>query len=111
MGDFIGFYKIDVDNNKETGDFCSVGTLPTFLYFKAGQRLGEVREANIEDVKKKMNEILKRVGDEHFINAHKNRNLADNNSHKVPESTFKKKLRENFGKHTAHMNQIMDELQ
>ena len=73
MGDNIGFYKIDVDNNKETTDLCSVGNMPTFLFFKIGKRLGEIQGANIEDVKKKMNEILKRVGDEHFINPMKNR--------------------------------------
>lgn len=36
MGENIGFYKIDVDNNKETGDLCSVSSMPTFLFYKNG---------------------------------------------------------------------------
>lgn len=110
MGENIGFYKIDVDTNKETTDLCGVGNMPTFLFFKSKERLGDIQGANIEDVKKKMNEILKRVGDERFINHTKNSNLAADDAIKVPESSFKKKLRENFGKHTTHMNQIMEEL-
>jgi len=109
MGDNIGFYKIDVDNNKETTDLCNVGNMPTFQFYKIGKKLGEIQGANIEDVKLKMNEILKRVGDERFINPLKNRNLEASEM-APPEAMFKKKMRENFGKHTTHMNQIMEEL-
>ena len=42
--------------------------MPTFQFYKIGKKLDEIQGANIEEIKLMMNEILKRVGDECFIN-------------------------------------------
>lgn len=56
----INFYKIDVDQ-EENDELCNkynVSSIPYFLFFKEGKKIGEVVGSDIESVEKIINESL-----------------------------------------------------
>jgi thioredoxin 1 len=46
------FIKVDVDKNKPTGKEYSVTNLPTFLFFKNGEKIDELEGAEEDKLKK-----------------------------------------------------------
>ncbi|GAA5847301.1 hypothetical protein JCM9279_000227 [Rhodotorula babjevae] len=42
----IDFYKVDVDAQEQIAQECGVRAMPTFMVFRAGDKLGEVTGAN-----------------------------------------------------------------
>lgn len=42
----VAFYKINVDENKDTTEYYSVTAMPTFILFKNGVALDKVKGAN-----------------------------------------------------------------
>ena len=56
----VNFYKIDVDD-EENEDLCSkynVTSIPTFLFFKEGIKVGSVKGADIKEVEKIITELF-----------------------------------------------------
>ena len=43
--------KVDVDANAETAQACNVSCMPTFQFFKFGNKIDEMSGANAEQLK------------------------------------------------------------
>ena len=48
------FVKVDVDANAETAQACGISCMPTFHFYKAGQKVDEMSGANEEGLKQKI---------------------------------------------------------
>lgn len=44
--DKIEFYKVDVDEQEQISQECGIKAMPTFVFFKKGEKLHEVVGAN-----------------------------------------------------------------
>jgi thiol-disulfide isomerase/thioredoxin len=42
----VVFTKIDVDANSEAAEQCGIQAMPTFQFYKGGQKVGEMKGAN-----------------------------------------------------------------
>jgi thiol-disulfide isomerase/thioredoxin len=42
----VVFTKIDVDANEEAAAACGIQAMPTFQFYKGGQKVGEIKGAN-----------------------------------------------------------------
>ena len=42
---------MDVDDNSETAEACEISCMPTFQFFKGGQKVHEIQGANFEGLK------------------------------------------------------------
>jgi len=54
----VEFVKIDVDENADAAEACEINAMPTFQLYKNGQKVGEFVGANIDGVKKLINDNL-----------------------------------------------------
>ena len=43
--------KVDVDDNADTAAACGINCMPTFQFYKGGEKVAELQGANIEKVK------------------------------------------------------------
>ena len=43
--------KCDVDDNAETAEACEISCMPTFQFYKGGQKVHEIQGANFEGLK------------------------------------------------------------
>merc|ERR1711966_178707 len=41
FGNQAVFLKIDVDDNRDTTEYCEISSMPTFLYYKNGEKIDE----------------------------------------------------------------------
>ncbi|BFZ16647.1 hypothetical protein BsWGS_19686 [Bradybaena similaris] len=48
------FLKIDVDENDETAEQCGISAMPTFQFYKGGQKIDEIVGANQDKIKDKI---------------------------------------------------------
>lgn len=53
----IKFCKVDVDQAEEITAFSGVRAMPTFHFFKDGQKVGEVIGANAEKIKSEIEKL------------------------------------------------------
>lgn len=49
------FLKVDVDDNEDISFHCKISCMPTFLFYKKNELLGNVEGANLEEIKKIIN--------------------------------------------------------
>merc|ERR1711918_7866 len=47
----IEFVKVDVDENEETAQACGISAMPTFQFYKKGEKLGEFSGASEDKIK------------------------------------------------------------
>ena len=45
--------KVDVDANEETAQACGIEAMPTFQFFKGGEKVHQIRGADFEGVRAK----------------------------------------------------------
>ena len=50
-------YKVDVDDNGETAQACGIEAMPTFQFYKGGEKKDQIRGADFEGVKSKIAEL------------------------------------------------------
>jgi thioredoxin 1 len=50
----IEFYKVDVDEAEDVAATCGIQAMPTFQFFKGGNKIDEVRGADINKIKQLM---------------------------------------------------------
>ena len=55
--DVATLVKVDVDENEETGQACEVEAMPTFQFYKGGQKIHEIRGGNIDEIVAKIEEL------------------------------------------------------
>ncbi|KAI8055600.1 thioredoxin-like protein [Gilbertella persicaria] len=53
----VVFLKVDVDTLKETAAQYQITAMPTILFFKQGQKLGQVVGANIKEIQDKIEQL------------------------------------------------------
>ena len=51
----VVFVKVDVDEQEELAQECNIEAMPTFLLYKGGSKVGEMKGANAE----KLEELVK----------------------------------------------------
>ena len=51
------FVKVDVDENADTAGACGISCMPTFQFYKGGEKKAEIQGANIEALKAKVDEL------------------------------------------------------
>ena len=54
FSDEVLFIKVDVDENNETASSCGVSAMPTFQYFKNGEKVDELIGASESELKSKI---------------------------------------------------------
>ena len=47
---------MDVDDNPETAEACNISCMPTFQFFKGGQKVQEIQGAKFEGLKEAIEE-------------------------------------------------------
>ncbi|KDN52836.1 thioredoxin [Tilletiaria anomala UBC 951] len=50
--DKVGFYKVDVDEQEQIAQEVKVKVMPTFMFFKGGQKIHEIQGARIPELTK-----------------------------------------------------------
>lgn len=60
----VVFTKIDVDANEEAAQQCGVQAMPTFQFYKGGQKVGELKGAN--ESKLRVSSIALQCARDHF---------------------------------------------
>ena len=53
----VTFVKVDVDENADTAGACGISCMPTFQFYKGGEKKAEIQGANIEALKAKVDEL------------------------------------------------------
>ena len=51
VADYAILVKVDVDENAETSEQCGISCMPTFQFYKGGQKVHEIQGANFEALK------------------------------------------------------------
>uniref|UniRef100_F7G6L6 Thioredoxin n=1 Tax=Callithrix jacchus TaxID=9483 RepID=F7G6L6_CALJA len=54
----VGFLEVDVDDCQDVASECEVKCMPTFQFFKKGQKVGEFSGANKEKLEATINELV-----------------------------------------------------
>jgi thioredoxin 1 len=44
------FFKIDVDDNTETAEYCNISCMPTFLFYKNNNKITILEGGSINDI-------------------------------------------------------------
>ncbi len=57
LGDKAILAKVDVDENADTAEDCGISCMPTFQFYRGGEKVHEVQGADFEGVKAKINEL------------------------------------------------------
>ena len=57
LGDSVMLCKVDVDENEETAQHCEIEAMPTFIFFKGGAKVHQIRGADFDGVKAKIEEL------------------------------------------------------
>jgi thioredoxin-like negative regulator of GroEL len=47
----VDFYKVDVDETDDVAAECGIQAMPTFQFFKGGEKIEEVRGADVARLK------------------------------------------------------------
>lgn len=55
--DYAELVKVDVDTNEETAQACGIEAMPTFQFYKGGEKVHQIRGADWEGVKAKIEEL------------------------------------------------------
>ena len=55
--EYAVLYKVDVDENGETAQACGIEAMPTFQFYKGGSKVHQIRGADFEGVKAKIEEL------------------------------------------------------
>ena len=55
--DYAELCKVDVDNNDETAGDQGIQAMPTFIFYKNGESVHQIRGADFEGVKAKIEEL------------------------------------------------------
>merc|ERR1712146_805336 len=55
--DYAELCKVDVDENEETAQLCGIEAMPTFQFYKGGEKVHQIRGADFEGVKAKIEEL------------------------------------------------------
>jgi len=58
--DKIAFYKVDVDEQEQISQEVNIKAMPTFVFFKNGEKLGDVVGANPQKLQVSLRTILSR---------------------------------------------------
>ncbi|XP_048757092.1 thioredoxin-like [Ostrea edulis] len=53
----VNFIKVDVDENSETAEDCGISAMPTFFFYKAGNKLDEVVGASEASIREKIEKL------------------------------------------------------
>ena len=54
LGDAVVMVKVDVDENGETSEACGITCMPTFQFYKGGNKIDEMQGANFDGLKEKI---------------------------------------------------------
>ena len=57
VADYAILVKVDVDANAETAQACGIEAMPTFQFYKNGEKKDQIRGANWDGVKAKIEEL------------------------------------------------------
>merc|ERR1719487_836128 len=57
LGDAAVLVKVDVDDNAETSEACGIQCMPTFQFYKGGNKVDEMQGANYDGLVAKINEL------------------------------------------------------
>ena len=57
LGDAIVAVKVDVDENAETSEACGITCMPTFQFYKGGNKIDEMQGANYDGLVEKINAL------------------------------------------------------
>merc|ERR1719329_808912 len=55
--DYAVLVKVDVDANAETAQACGIEAMPTFQFYKGGEKIDQIRGANWDAVVAKIEEL------------------------------------------------------
>ena len=54
----VTFIKVDVDANAAAAEFVGIECMPTFMFYKGGQKVDELRGADLDTLKSKALALL-----------------------------------------------------
>ena len=57
VADYATLVKVDVDENGETSTACGINCMPTFQFYKNGNKVHEIQGADFEGLKSKIEEL------------------------------------------------------
>merc|ERR1712070_567024 len=57
VNDYATLVKVDVDENGETSQACGINCMPTFQFYKGGEKVHEIQGADFEGLKAKIEEL------------------------------------------------------
>ena len=57
LGEDVVMVKVDVDANAETSEAAGITCMPTFQFYKAGEKVDEMQGANYDMLVEKINEL------------------------------------------------------
>ena len=57
LGDSAILVKVDVDANAETAEACGISCMPTFQFYKGGNKVHEMQGANYDGLVAKIEEL------------------------------------------------------
>ena len=64
----VVFTKIDVDANAEAAETCGIQAMPTFQFYKGGQKVGEMKGAN--EASLRVSFVRQQRFSEHVVHVH-----------------------------------------
>jgi thioredoxin 1 len=47
----VEFYKVDVDEAEDVAAHCGIQAMPTFQFYKGGEKIKEIRGADVNKIK------------------------------------------------------------
>ena len=57
LGNEVVFAKVDIDENDDAAFKAGISAMPTFQFYRNGKKIDEIKGANIESVKAKINQL------------------------------------------------------